>query len=104
MKVCYWNEISYLRCWFHLIVLTDGLKTCFFHVARQIRIYLKSTTMSRQETNNNIQRVRSRMEELQISQQRKFDELSAFQFGILQKIIEKLAVHFKSEDHCQTVL
>ena len=38
------------------------------------------------------------MEELQISQQRKFDDLSAFQSGILQKIIEKLAVYFKLED------
>ena len=54
--------------------------------------------MSRQETESKIQRVRSRMEELQISQQRKFDELSEFQSGILQKIIEKLAVYFKSED------
>ena len=38
------------------------------------------------------------MEELQISQQRKFDDLSAFQPGILQKIIEKLALYFKSKD------
>ena len=77
---------------------TGWLEDLLFHVARQIRIYLKSTRMSRQKTESKIQRVRSRMEELQISQQRKFDELSEFQSGILQKIIEKLAVYFKSED------
>ena len=54
--------------------------------------------MSRQETEEKIQRVKSRMNELQISQQRKFDELSEFQSRILQEIIVKLTVYFKSED------
>ena len=54
--------------------------------------------MSRQETEEKIQRVMSRMKELQISQQRKFDELSEFQSKILYEIIVKLTVYFQSED------
>ena len=54
--------------------------------------------MSQQNAEKKIQRVISRMKELQISQKRKFDELSEFQSKILQKIIEKLVVYFKSAD------
>ena len=38
------------------------------------------------------------MEELKISQQRKFDELSEHQAQIIQEIIQKLAAYFKSDD------
>ena len=74
------------------------LEGFLFNVARQIRILLKSTRMSQQVTEKKIQGVLGRMKELQISQQRKFDELSEFQSKILQEIIEKLVVYFKSKD------
>ena len=38
------------------------------------------------------------MQELQESQQRKFDELSKYQSEILEDIIAKLSEHFKSEE------
>ena len=54
--------------------------------------------MSRQETESKIRKVMSRMEELQISQQRKFDELSEHQSKILEAIIQKLTAYFKSDN------
>ena len=53
--------------------------------------------MSQQETEKQIKRVMSRMQELKSSQERRFDELSQHQAQIFQEIIEKLAAHFKSE-------
>ena len=40
----------------------------------------------------------SRMEELRISQERRFDELSQHQLQTFQEIIAKLVAHFKSEE------
>ena len=54
--------------------------------------------MSRDETEKKIGRVMSRMEELRISQQRNFDELSQYQSKALEQIIQKLAAYFKSDD------
>ena len=81
-----------------MLLFNRWLEDFLFHVSRQIRISLKTTRMSQQDTEKKIQRVLDRMKELQISQQRKFDELSEFQSKILHKIIEKLAEYFKSED------
>ena len=53
--------------------------------------------MSHQETEKQIKRVMSRMQELKSSQESRFDELSQHQSQIFQEIIEKLAAHFKSE-------
>ena len=53
--------------------------------------------MSHQETEKEIKRVMSRMQELKSSQERRFDELSQHQSQIFQEIIQKLAAHFKSE-------
>ena len=53
--------------------------------------------MSHQETEKQIKRVMSRLQELKSSQERRFDELSQHQSQIFQEIIEKLAAHFKSE-------
>ena len=66
-------------------------------MSRQVRIKLKSAKMSHQETEEKIKRLLSRMEELQNSQKRKFDELSEHQSKIFEDILEKLALHFKSE-------
>ena len=66
-------------------------------MSRQVRIKLKSAKMSHQETEAKIKRLLSRMEELQNSQKRKFDELSEHQSKIFEDILEKLALHFKSE-------
>ena len=68
------------------------------HVSRQIRILLKSTEISHQETEERIKRVMSRMEELKSSQERRFGELSQHQSQKIQEIIAKLAAHFKSEE------
>ena len=54
--------------------------------------------MSRQEMKQTAKRVMSRMEELKISQERKFDELSNHQSQILEEIIQRLAAYFKSND------
>ena len=67
-------------------------------MSRQVKIYLKKTKMSHQETEERIKRVLSRMEELQKSQKRSFDELSEHQSKIFQDILEKLALHFSSEE------
>ena len=66
-------------------------------MSRQVRIRLKSAKMSHQETEEKIKRLLSRMEELQNSQKRIFDELSEHQSKIFEDILEKLALHFKSE-------
>ena len=54
--------------------------------------------MSHQQTEEKINRVLSRMKELQISQQRRFDELSEHQSQRLQKILGKLAAHFTCQE------
>ena len=54
--------------------------------------------MSPQEAEKEVHRMLGQMKELQISQQRKFDDISEFLSKIVQKIIEKLAVYFKSAD------
>ena len=66
-------------------------------MSRQVRIRLKSAKMSHQETEEKIKRLLSRMEELQNSQKRIFDELSEHQSKIFEDILEKLVLHFKSE-------
>lgn len=69
-----------------------------FHVSRQIKISLKTTRLNREDTEKKIKRVLARMKELKISQQRKFDQLSEFQSKKIQEILDKLVVHFRSED------
>ena len=66
-------------------------------MSRQVCIKLKSARMSHQETEEKIKRLLSRMEELQNSQKRIFDELSEHQSKIFEDILEKLALHFNSE-------
>ena len=74
------------------------LEDLLAHIARQIRVRLKSAKMSHQETEKKINRVLNRMKELQISHKRRFDELSEYQSQKLEDILEKLAAHFKSEE------
>ena len=59
---------------------------------------LKLVEMSHKETEKKIKRVTSRMEEQKISQERRFDDLSQHQLRTFQEILEKLVVHFKSEE------
>ena len=66
-------------------------------MSRQVRIKLKSAKMSHQKTEEKIKRLLSRMEELQNSQKRIFDELSEHQSKIFEDILKKLALHFNSE-------
>ena len=61
-------------------------------------MFLKAAKMSHQETEKEIKRVMSRMQELKSSQERRFDELSQHQSQIFQEIIGKLVAHFKSEE------
>ncbi len=81
-----------------MLLINRWLEDHFAHVSRQIRIVLKSAKMSHQQTEKNIKRVMKRMEELQISQQSRFDELSKHQSQKFQEILEKLIGHFKSEE------
>ena len=74
------------------------LEDLLAHVSSQIRVLLKSAKMSHQQTEKRIKRLMSRMQELQISQQRRFAELSEHQSKKLQEILEKLAAHFKSDN------
>ena len=67
-------------------------------VSGQVKIFLKTTKLSHQETKEKISKAKRRMQELQESQQRKFDELSKYQSEILQDIIAKLSEYFKSEE------
>ena len=67
-------------------------------VSHQVKIFLKTTKMSLQETKEKISKAKRRMQELQESQQRKFDELSKYQSEILEDIIAKLSEYFKSEE------
>ncbi|XP_027059587.1 uncharacterized protein LOC113686190 [Pocillopora damicornis] len=76
---------------------TRWLEDLLDRMSRQVRIRLKSAKMSHQETEEKIKRLLSRMEELQNSQKRIFDELSEHQSKIFEDILEKLALHFKSE-------
>lgn len=66
-------------------------------MSRQVRIKLKSAKMSYQETDEKIKRVLTRMEELENSQKRIFDELSKHQSKTFQEILTKLVAHFTSE-------
>ncbi|CAH3120313.1 unnamed protein product [Pocillopora meandrina] len=76
---------------------TRWLEDLLDRMSRQVCIKLKSAKMSHQETEEKIKRVLRRMEELQNSQKRIFDELSEHQSKIFEDILEKLALHFKSE-------
>ena len=67
-------------------------------VSHQVKIFLKTTKMSLQETKEKISKAKRRMQELQESQQRKFDELSKYQSEILEDIIAKLSEYFKCEE------
>lgn len=67
-------------------------------LSRQLRIKLKSAKMSHQETDQKIKKVLTRMEELQNSQKRIFDELSEHQSNTFKEILQKLVVHFNSEE------
>ena len=67
-------------------------------VSHQVKIFLKTTKLSLQETKEKISKAKRRMQELQESQQRKFDELSKYQSEILEDIIAKLSEYFKSEE------
>ena len=59
---------------------------------------LKLVAMSHKETAKKIKRVTSRMEELKVSQESKFDDLSQHQSQTIQELIAKLVAHFKSEE------
>ena len=74
------------------------LEDLLFHVSLQIKVTLNTTLMSREETKKKIERVIGRMEELRISQQLNFDELSQYQSKVLEQIIQKLAAYFNSDD------
>ena len=73
----------------------EDLLSCASH---QVRVLLKSTDMSRQETEKRMKRVMDRMVELESSQDRIFDELSECQLQVIKEVIENLANYFKSED------
>ena len=81
-----------------MLLFNRWLEEFLFHVSRKIRIFLKSTKMSHQETEKKITSVKGRIEELQISQQCKFDELGEHQKKILEDIIQKMIAYFKSDD------
>lgn len=74
------------------------LEDVLFHVSRELKLSLETTRLSQQETEEKISRVKKRMQELQESQQHKFDELSKFQSEILEEIITKLTEYFKSDE------
>ena len=61
-------------------------------------MFLKTTKLSHQETKGKISKLQRRMQELQESQERKFDELSKYQSEILEDIIAKLSEYFTSEE------
>ena len=67
-------------------------------VSRQVKIFLKTTKMSHQETKEKLSKAKTRIQDLKESQQRKFDELSKYQSEILEDIIAKLSKYFKSEE------
>ena len=67
-------------------------------VSRQVKMFLKTTKLSHQETKGKISKVQRRIQELQESQQCKFDELSKYQSEILEDIIAKLSEYFKSDE------
>ena len=58
---------------------------------------LKSTDMSRQETEKRMKRVMDRMMELESSQDRIFGELSEYQSQVIKEVITNLVEYFKSE-------
>ena len=74
------------------------LEDVLFHVSRELKLSLETTRLSQQKTEDKISRVKKRMQELQESQQRKFDELIKFQSEILKDIITKLTEYFKSDE------
>ena len=59
---------------------------------------LKLVEMSHKETAKKIKRVTSRMEELKISQESRFEDLSQHQSQTIQEIMAKVVAHFKSEE------
>lgn len=79
----------------HICSWLDNLLSKAYH---QVRVLLKSTTMSRQETEKRMKRVMDRMVELESSQDRIFDELSECQSQVIKEIIQNLSTYFKSAD------
>ena len=74
------------------------LEQVLFRVSRQVKIFLKTSKLSHQETKEKISTVKRRLQELQEPQERKFDELSKYQSEILKHIITKLSDYFQSEE------
>lgn len=81
-----------------LVHMCSWLEDLLSRASHQVRILLKSTNMSRQETEKRMKRVMDRMVELESSQDRIFEELSDCQLQVIKEIIEKLANYFKSAE------
>ncbi|KAL9963746.1 hypothetical protein ACROYT_G027280 [Oculina patagonica] len=81
-----------------LQIYSRWLEDVLSQVSIQVRALMKSTDMSRHETEKRMKRVMDRVVELESSQDRIFDELSEYQLQMIKEIIENLAVYFKSEE------
>ena len=93
---------SELMSLFSLPLFHRWLEEVLSRVSHQVKMFLKTTNLSHQETKGKISKVQRRMQELQESQHRKFDELSKYQSKILEDIIAKLSEYFKSEETVKT--
>ncbi|KAL9963754.1 hypothetical protein ACROYT_G027290 [Oculina patagonica] len=82
----------------NLQIYTSWLDDLLSRASRQIRILLKSTSMSRLEKNRRMEELKKRMEELQSSHGQTLDKLSEYQSELIWEIMGKLAFHFKSQD------
>ncbi|XP_078380451.1 uncharacterized protein LOC144663397 [Oculina patagonica] len=81
-----------------LQIYSRWLEDVLSRASTQVRTLLKSTDMSRQETEKRMKRVMERMVELESSQDRIFVELSEYQLQVIKEIIEKLVIYFKAEE------
>ncbi|KAL9963752.1 hypothetical protein ACROYT_G027286 [Oculina patagonica] len=81
-----------------LQIYSRWLEDILSRASTKVRKLLKSTDMSRQETEKKMKRVMDRMVELESSQDRIFDELSECQLQVIKEIIANLANYFKSEE------
>ena len=70
--------------------MCSWLENLLCNVSHQVRV--------RQETEKRMKRVLDRMEELESSQDRIFEELSERQLGVIKEIIDKLVSYFKSPE------
>lgn len=81
-----------------LVHICRWLEDLLSEASHQVRVLLKSTTESRQETEKKMKRLMDRMVELEGSQDRIFDELSECQLQVIKEIIENLSSFFQSAD------